>query len=97
MSALKICLLAPEFLPNWGGVGTYCIELAKAIAGKVELHVATVERTKNRKAIYSKRDMERFFGDAITALALVMIPFFIMHECRRLFFRNFHQSLKIIK
>lgn len=65
MSDIKVCLIAPEFLPNWGGVGTYCIELARAIADKVEFHVATLEREDRRRAVYSRDDMLDFFNDKI--------------------------------
>jgi glycosyltransferase involved in cell wall biosynthesis len=65
MTDIKVCLLAPEFLPNWGGVGTYCIELAKALADKVELQIVTVERTKNHVPIYSKKEMEHFYGNSV--------------------------------
>jgi len=47
MNDIKVCLIAPEFFPVWGGTGSYCIELAKALADKVELHVATINRVAN--------------------------------------------------
>jgi glycosyltransferase involved in cell wall biosynthesis len=47
MNDIKVCLIAPEFLPVWGGTGSYCIELTKALADKVELHVATIDRVAN--------------------------------------------------
>ena len=63
MRKRKVCLLTSEFLPNWGGVGTYCLELAKGLAEQVELHVVTVGREENGKLEYSKSDMEsRFDG-----------------------------------
>jgi glycosyltransferase involved in cell wall biosynthesis len=34
-------MLAPEFLPVWGGVGTYILEIAKRIPEEHELHIAT--------------------------------------------------------
>jgi glycosyltransferase involved in cell wall biosynthesis len=42
---LKVCLVTPEFLPVWGGTGSYCIELARSLSSKVEVHVATVDRS----------------------------------------------------
>jgi glycogen(starch) synthase len=71
MTDIKLCLLAPEFFPNWGGVGTYCIELAKALADKVELQVVTVERTKNHVPIYSKKEMEHFYGNSVKVHTIV--------------------------
>lgn len=38
---MRTVLIAPEFIPNWGGVGTYCIELARSLSARsdIELHV----------------------------------------------------------
>jgi len=63
-------LIAPEFLPVWGGTGSYCIELAKNLAGEAKLHVATIEREKNGKAMYSKTDMEDFFDGKVNVHVL---------------------------
>jgi glycosyltransferase involved in cell wall biosynthesis len=41
---MKICLLAPEFPPVWGGVGTYSFELTKHLPKSVEIHVLTPRR-----------------------------------------------------
>jgi glycosyltransferase involved in cell wall biosynthesis len=45
MGDLKVCLLTPEFLPVWGGTGSYCVELVNALSDKVEFHVVTVDRS----------------------------------------------------
>ncbi len=74
MTDLKLCLLAPEFLPNWGGVGTYCIELAKALADKIELQVVTLQRTQNHKPVYSKKEMENFYGNSIDVRLVATSP-----------------------
>jgi glycosyltransferase involved in cell wall biosynthesis len=44
---MRIALIAPEFLPNWGGVGTYSLELSKYISRRndIELHVITLIRS----------------------------------------------------
>ena len=66
METLKVAMLAPEFLPNWGGVGTYCIELSRKLCEKVELHVITVNRNiGGSKKGYSKKEMEAFFDDKL--------------------------------
>jgi glycosyltransferase involved in cell wall biosynthesis len=65
MESIKVCLLTSEFLPNWGGVGTYCIELTRALANKVEVHVVTLGREEKGKLIYSKEDMQDFFDGKI--------------------------------
>lgn len=67
-------MLATEFLPNWGGVGTYCIELAKALADKVELHVVTLGREEKGKLAYSKEDIQEFFDGKIQAHLLTRAP-----------------------
>ena len=41
---MKICMLAPEFLPNWGGVGTYIVELIKHLPEDFEIIVITPDR-----------------------------------------------------
>jgi len=69
-----VCLLTSEFLPNWGGVGTYCIELARALANKVEVHVVTLGREEKGKLIYSKEDMQDFFNGKIEVHLLTTCP-----------------------
>ena len=41
---MKICMLAPEFPPVWGGVGTYTFELTRHLPKNVEIHVLTPQR-----------------------------------------------------
>lgn len=41
---MRICVLAPEFLPNWGGTGTYLVNLLTHLPPTVEIHVLTVRR-----------------------------------------------------
>ena len=38
---MKICMLAPEFIPVWGGVGTYIGELVRHLPKDIEVHVVT--------------------------------------------------------
>jgi glycosyltransferase involved in cell wall biosynthesis len=38
---MKICMLAPDFLPTWSGVGTYIVELIKNLNQNNEVHVVT--------------------------------------------------------
>ena len=49
-----------EFLPNWGGVGTYSVELAKALSKKADVHVVTLGQVKKGRLLYSRQDMESF-------------------------------------
>lgn len=41
---MKICILAPEFIPLWGGVGAYIIELVRHLPKKNEIHIITPYR-----------------------------------------------------
>jgi glycosyltransferase involved in cell wall biosynthesis len=41
---VQICILAPEFPPVWGGVGTYTYELTRHLPKTVEIHVLTPRR-----------------------------------------------------
>jgi len=66
MKDITLGLLAPEFLPNWGGVGTYCVELTRHLADKLDLHVITLTRKiKDSKMEYSKKDMLDYYDNKI--------------------------------
>ncbi len=41
---MKICMLAPDFLPTWSGVGTYTVELIKNLDQNIEVHLVTLVR-----------------------------------------------------
>ena len=41
---INLCMLAPEFFPVWGGVGSYTVELLKSLPENVNLHVVTLKR-----------------------------------------------------
>ena len=41
---MRICFLAPEFIPNWGGTGTYTINLLRHLPRHLDIHVVTVRR-----------------------------------------------------
>lgn len=58
---MNVALLAPEFIPNWGGVGTYCIELARALSPHVDLHVVTLEREVDGHPATSAEDLNEYF------------------------------------
>lgn len=64
---LKICMLAPEFLPVWGGVGTYIVELLKNLSKDIEVHVVTPTRKglgKEKISSYNI-DFSKHFGSNI--------------------------------
>ena len=64
MSVLRVCLLAPDFLPVWGGAGTYAVELARELASRVDLTVLTLDR-KNGGGSYTKERMEQLFDHRV--------------------------------
>src|SRR5208337_2968296 len=41
---MKICVLAPEFIPVWGGTGTYTQELVTHLPDTYEIHLVTPRR-----------------------------------------------------
>jgi len=41
MPSFKICMLAPEFLYVWGGVGSYITELVRHLPRDIEIHIVT--------------------------------------------------------
>jgi len=61
---MKICMLAPEFLPVWGGVGTYTVELVRHLPKDVEVHVVTPLRDGfgREKISTSDYDFSEYFG-----------------------------------
>lgn len=64
---MRICVLAPEFLPVWGGVGTYTVELVRHLPSKIEVHVVTPRRVAigRSKISTSDYDFSRYFGDNV--------------------------------
>ena len=44
MKTINLCLITPEFLPFWGGTGSYVVELIKNLPKEVEIHVVTLKR-----------------------------------------------------
>ena len=84
---VKLAFLAPEFLPPWGGVGIYSVELIKQLSQHqdMDIHVITPRRGKG----YDRRSIEKYFGDKIT-----------IHNISNAndgFFYNFYFQLAILK
>jgi len=63
-SSMNICMLAPEFLPVWGGVGTYIVELIRHLPKDIGVHVVTPMREGfgKEKISTSDYDFSRYFG-----------------------------------
>ncbi|MBY9009570.1 MAG: glycosyltransferase family 4 protein [Candidatus Lokiarchaeota archaeon] len=64
---MNICMLAPEFIPVWGGVGTYIVELIKNLPKEVNIHVVTPMRESYGKEKISTLDynFDEYFNDNI--------------------------------
>jgi glycosyltransferase involved in cell wall biosynthesis len=62
---VNVLFLAPELLPNTGGVGTYSVELLRAMAGKVDLTVLTPLRRRGPE-VFDRAKLEKYFGDTMT-------------------------------
>jgi glycosyltransferase involved in cell wall biosynthesis len=65
---MKICMLAPEFPPVWGGVGTYIVELVRHLPRNMEIHVVTPKREGfgKEKISSSDQDFSEYFGSNVT-------------------------------
>ena len=57
-------MLAPEFIPTWGGTGTYTVNLLEALPRDIEIHVLTLRRILNGTNVVKP---EKFvhFGDNV--------------------------------
>jgi len=62
---MNIAFLAPEFLPNWGGAGTYAIELVKYLSKKHNVHVVTLRRQNDNGSAYSDQNILDYFDNRI--------------------------------
>lgn len=64
---MRICVLAPDFLPVWGGVGTYTVELIRHLPKKIEIHVVTPKRVRIGRSKISTYDYDfsQYFKDNI--------------------------------
>ena len=51
-------MLAPEFIPIWGGVGSYTVELLKSLPLNMDIHVVTLNRHVGLAAGYSSNGNE---------------------------------------
>lgn len=61
---MRVCFLAPELLPNQGGVGTYSVEILRQISGAVDLTVLTPLRRRGGE-VYDRARLEEYFGHRI--------------------------------
>lgn len=57
---MRVCLLAPELLPNRGGVGAYCTELLRSLSDEVEFTVLTLQRFESGRTLDAAQLREVF-------------------------------------
>jgi glycosyltransferase involved in cell wall biosynthesis len=62
---MKVCFLAPELYPIWGGGGTYAIALLKYLPKDVEIYVLATRRKVPEDKTASKESALSFLGDNI--------------------------------
>jgi glycosyltransferase involved in cell wall biosynthesis len=59
-------MLAPEFIPVWGGVGTYIVDLVKHLSVNNEVHVLTPLRSEKGGKVSSLNfDFANYFGSNV--------------------------------
>lgn len=44
MDTINLCMFTAEFIPVWGGTGSYVIELVKKLPANVNIHIVTLRR-----------------------------------------------------
>ena len=82
-------MLAPEFLPICGGVGTYIVELVRHLPRNTEIHVLTPYRTgvANSNISSSDYDFSQYFGSNVrvhllsTASDMFVYNSFFQYAC----------------
>ncbi|MGC2289827.1 MAG: glycosyltransferase family 4 protein [Thermoplasmata archaeon] len=63
---MKVCFLAPELLPNRGGVGSYCIGLIRELSQRVEIVVVSPRRWEGAET-YGAEEIEAYFDHKVQA------------------------------
>ncbi|MDH5266411.1 MAG: glycosyltransferase family 4 protein [Candidatus Bathyarchaeota archaeon] len=42
---INVCIVSPDFLPIWSGIGSYTVELIKHLPENIHIHLVTLRRT----------------------------------------------------
>jgi glycosyltransferase involved in cell wall biosynthesis len=42
--AIDVCLISPDFIPSWSGIGTYVVSLLRNLPDSIRVHLVTVKR-----------------------------------------------------
>ena len=87
---MKILMLAPEFLPAWGGVGVYIYEITKNMPRNVEIHILTPNRTR-----FKDNDLKNY--EEITHQFSPNIHLHHLGTAKDNFFYNFSFQINCIK
>ncbi len=99
---MKIGIIAPEFLPNWGGVGTYCVELSKHLAENPQFEVHVITLLRSIKALngsnisYSKDDILGYFKNKINLHVISNASETFLYNCS-FQYQLFHKLPGIVK
>ena len=63
---MNVLMLAPEFLPVWGGVGVYLVEITKDMPKDVEVHIVTPKRTRfGNQTIEADTKLQEIFPENV--------------------------------
>lgn len=63
---MKVCFLAPELLPNRGGVGSYSIGILRELSRTLDMFVVAPRRWEGEES-YGPREIEAYFDHRIRA------------------------------
>jgi glycosyltransferase involved in cell wall biosynthesis len=66
---MRVCFLAPELLPNQGGVGTYSVEILRQLSREIDLTVLTPLRHRGGE-VFDRARLEEYFDHRITVLPI---------------------------
>jgi glycosyltransferase involved in cell wall biosynthesis len=66
---VKVCFLAPELLPNRGGVGSYSIGLIGELSRRVEVVVVSPRRWEGSET-YGAQEIEAYFDHKVRAMVI---------------------------
>lgn len=82
MDRLTLCMISAEFIPVWGGTGSYTVELIKHLPRNLDIHVATLNR--------SIRDMvdSKFVNNDVNSIIDRPIKIHYLAAAKETFFYN---------
>jgi glycosyltransferase involved in cell wall biosynthesis len=82
MNPTTLCMLAPEFIPVWGGTGSYTVELVKSLPSTMDIHVVTLKRDVGLAANNSSID------NTVDAIVKRPLKVHYLTESKETFFYN---------